>query len=80
MYYFLIPVIKCLGLHICFVWVQIMFSRKEFDRLLCNCSVKGCRENMMRKTTRLVCDVMLPATGVDKTVNLPIGITGNAPT
>ena len=29
----------------------------------------------MRKTTRLVCDVTLPATGVDKTDNLPIGIT-----
>ena len=31
----------------------------------------------MRKTTRLVCDVTLPATGVDKTDNLPIGITEN---
>ena len=29
----------------------------------------------MRKTTCLVCDVTLPATGVDKTDNLPIGIT-----
>ena len=29
----------------------------------------------MRKTTRLVCDVTLPATGVDKADNLPIGIT-----
>ena len=29
----------------------------------------------MRKTTWLVCDVTLPATGVDKTDNLPIGIT-----
>jgi hypothetical protein len=51
------------------------FSRKEFDRLLCNCSVKGCRENTMRKTPRLVCDITLPATGADKTDNLPIGIT-----
>ena len=31
----------------------------------------------MRKTTRLVCDVTLPATGVDKTDNLPISITEN---
>ena len=31
----------------------------------------------MRKTTRLVCDVTLPETGADKTVNLPIGITEN---
>ena len=51
------------------------FTRKEFGRLLCNCPVKGCRENTMRKTPRLVCDVTLPATGVDKTDNLPIGIT-----
>ena len=29
----------------------------------------------MRKTTRLVCDVTLPATGVDKTDNLPICIS-----
>ena len=29
----------------------------------------------MRKTTFLVCDVTLPATGADKTNNLPIGIT-----
>jgi hypothetical protein len=29
----------------------------------------------MRKTTCLVCAVALPATGVDKTDNLPIGIT-----
>ncbi|CAL8350086.1 unnamed protein product [Boreogadus saida] len=36
---------------------------------------KGCRENTTRKTTRLVCDVTLPATGVEKTDNLPIGIT-----
>ena len=42
---------------------------------LCNCSVKGCRENTMRKTTRLVCDVTLPATGMDKTDNLPLDIT-----
>ena len=27
------------------------FSFQEFDRLLCNCSDKGCRENTMRKTT-----------------------------
>ena len=53
------------------------FSCQEFDRLLCNCSVKGCRENTMRKTACLVCDVTLPATGVDKTDNLPIGITEN---
>ncbi|CAL8255868.1 unnamed protein product [Arctogadus glacialis] len=32
-------------------------------------------EKTLRKTTVLVCDVTLPATGVDKTVNLPIGIT-----
>jgi hypothetical protein len=31
----------------------------------------------MRKTARLVCDVMLPATGVDKTDNLSICITEN---
>ena len=31
----------------------------------------------MRKTTRLVCDVTLTATGVDKTDNLPIDITEN---
>ena len=29
----------------------------------------------MRKTTLLICDVTLPSTGVDKTDNLPIGIT-----
>ena len=29
----------------------------------------------MRKTTCLVCDVTLPATVLDKTDNLPIGIT-----
>ena len=29
----------------------------------------------MRKTTCLVCDVTLSATGADKTDNLPIGIT-----
>ena len=29
----------------------------------------------MRKTTHLVRDVTLPATGVDETDNLPIGIT-----
>ena len=33
------------------------------------------RGNTMRKTTRLVCDITLPGTGVDKTDNLPIGIT-----
>ena len=42
-----------------------------------NCSVKRFRENTMRMTTRLVCDVTLPETGVDKTDNLPIGITEN---
>ena len=31
----------------------------------------------MRKTTRLECDVTLPATGVDTTDNHPIGITEN---
>ena len=51
------------------------FSCKEFDRLLCNCSDKGSRENTTRKTTRLVCDVTLPATGVEKTDNLHIGLT-----
>ena len=60
-----------------FVDLNDNFSCQEFDRLLCNCSVKGCRENTMRKTTCLVCAVMLPATGVDKTENLPIGITEN---
>ena len=50
-------------------------SCQEFDRLLCICSVKGWSENTMRKTTCLVCAVMLPVTGVDKTDNLPIGIT-----
>ena len=50
-------------------------SCQEFDRLLCNCSVKGCRENTMRQTTCLICDVMLPVTGVDKNDNLSIGIT-----
>ena len=58
-----------------FVDLKDNFSCKEFDRLLCNCSDKGCRENTTRKTTRLVCDVTLPATGVEKTDNLPIGIT-----
>ena len=60
--------------HMLFVDLKDNFSCKEFDRLLCNCSDKGCRENT-RKTTRLVCDVTLPATGVEKTDNLPIGIT-----
>ena len=32
-------------------------------------------EKTLRKTTCLVCAVTLPATGVDKTNNLPIGIT-----
>ena len=50
-------------------------SCQECDRLLFNCSVRGCRENTMRKTTCLVCDATLPATGMDKTDNLPIGIT-----
>ena len=58
-----------------FVDLNDIFSCQEFDRLLCNCSVKGCRENTMRRTPCLVCAVTLPATGVDKTDNLPIGIT-----
>ena len=58
-----------------FVDLNYYFSCQEFDRLLCNYSVKGCRENTMRKTTCLVCAIPLPATGVDKTDNLPIGIT-----
>ena len=58
-----------------FVDLNDNFSCQEFDRLLCNWSVKGCRENTMRKTTCLVCAVTLPETGVDKTDNLPIGIT-----
>ena len=58
-----------------FVNLNDNFSCQEFDHLLCNCSVKGCRENAIRKTTCLVCDVSLPATGVDKNDNLPIGIT-----
>jgi hypothetical protein len=58
-----------------FVDLNDNFSGQEFGRLLCNCSVKGCRENTMRKTTHLVRDVTLPATGVDETDNLPIGIT-----
>ena len=57
-----------------FVDLDDHFSCQVFDSLLCNCSVKGCRENTMRKTTCLVCAVTLPATGVDKTANLPIGI------
>ena len=61
-----------------FVDLNDNFSCKEFNRLLCNCSDKGCRENTTRKTTRLVCDVTLPATGVEKTDNLPIGITETA--
>ena len=36
--------------------------------ILCNFSVKGCRQNIMRKATCLICDVKLPATGVDKTI------------
>ena len=58
-----------------FVDLNDNFSCQEFDRLLCKSSVNGCRENTMRKTTRLVCDITLPATGVDKTDNLPIGIS-----
>ena len=58
-----------------FVDFKDNFSGKEFDRLLCNCSDKGCRENTTRKTTRLVCDVTLPATAVEKTDILPIGLT-----
>ena len=73
--YFLVPVFICPGLLICCLWIlNYTFSFQEFDHLLCNCSVKGCR-NTMRKTTRLVCDVTLPATGADKTDHLPIGIT-----
>lgn len=40
-----------------FVGLNDIFSRQEFDSLLCNCSVKGCREKTMRKTTCRVCDV-----------------------
>ena len=61
--------------HMLFVDLNDNFSCQEFDRLLCICSVKGCRENTMRKTTSLVGAVTLPATGVDKTDNLPSGIT-----
>jgi hypothetical protein len=46
-----------------FVDLNDNFSCQEFDRLLCNCSVKGFRENTMRKTTRLVYVVTLPETG-----------------
>ena len=56
-----------------FVDLNDNFSCQEFDRLLSNCSVKGCRENT--REIRLVCDVTLPATGVDQTDNLPISIT-----
>ena len=62
-----------------FVDLNDTFSCKEFDRLLCNCSVKGYRENTMRKNTRLVCDVTLPATGEDKTDNLHIGYLTKTP-
>ena len=47
--------------HTLFVDLNYNFSCQEFDCLLCNCSVKGCRENTMRKTACLVCDVKLPA-------------------
>ena len=73
--YLLVPVFICPGLHMLFVDLNDNLPCQEFDRLMCNCSVKGCRENTMRKTTRLVCDVTPPATGVDQTDNLPIGIT-----
>ena len=63
--------------HMLIVDLNNNFSCHEFDCILCNCSVKGCRENTMRKTSRLVCDVTLSATGVDKAYNLPIGITEN---
>ena len=36
-----------------FVDLNYIFSRQEFDRLLCNCSVKGRRENTMRKMSRM---------------------------
>jgi hypothetical protein len=50
-----------------YAYVVVKFNHNflEFDRLLCNCSVKGCREITMRKITCLVYDVTLPATGVD---------------
>ena len=63
--------------HMLFVDLNDHFLCQEFDGLLCNCSVKGCGENTMRKTTCLVCDVTLPATGVDKTDNLQGAITEN---
>ena len=44
------------------------------DRLLCNCSVKRCRETQWEGLH--VCDVTLAGTGVDKTDDLPAGITG----
>ena len=34
-----------------------IFSCQEYNSLLCNCSVRGCRETTMRKTTCRVCDV-----------------------
>ena len=40
-----------------FVGLNDSFSCQEFNSLLCNCSVKGWRDNTMRKTTCRVCDV-----------------------
>ena len=50
-----------------FVDLNDHFSCHEFDRAIVQLKAV---ENIMRKTTRLVCDVTLPATGVDKTDNL----------
>ena len=65
--------------HMLFFDLNDNFSCQEFDSLLCNCSIKGCRENTMRKTTCLVCAVTLPATGMDNTDNLPITETLHMP-
>ena len=61
--------------HMLFVDLTDNFSCQEFDRLLCNCSIKGCSVNTIRKPTCLVCAVTLPVTGGDKTNNLHTGIT-----
>ena len=63
--------------HMLFVDLNDNFSCQEFDRLLCKCSVKGCRENTMWKTTCLVPSRSLrlawtrPSICISETLHMP---------
>ena len=54
---------------------MIIFHAKSLTIYCAIVQLKAVDKNTIRKTTCLICDVMLPATGADKTDNLPIGIT-----